>query len=219
MCDEKKDYYLLDLGCGPGIYAELLDDFGFKVTGIDFSKRSIEYAKKSAEINKKEIGYFYQDYRTILYENQFDIVTLIYCDFGVLSSQDRNRVLCNIYRALKPGGLFIFDVWTLEQYTEFSNSQSVTYENGGFWDENPYVCLKRGLRYDETDTFLEQYVVITEQQCRYYNIWNAAFDQEKISKELREVGFNQYEFYSDVSGKKFSGDSKTLCVVAKKVKA
>ena len=36
---------LLDLGCGVGIYSELLHNMGFTVTGIDFSKRSIEYAK------------------------------------------------------------------------------------------------------------------------------------------------------------------------------
>ena len=32
---------LLDLGCGPGLYAELFNDRGFQVTGLDFSRRSI----------------------------------------------------------------------------------------------------------------------------------------------------------------------------------
>ncbi len=42
---------LLDLGCGAGIYSELLYDKGFSVTGIDFSKRSIEYAQNHAKRN------------------------------------------------------------------------------------------------------------------------------------------------------------------------
>ena len=29
---------LLDIGCGPGIYAERFAQFGYSVTGIDFSK-------------------------------------------------------------------------------------------------------------------------------------------------------------------------------------
>jgi 2-polyprenyl-3-methyl-5-hydroxy-6-metoxy-1,4-benzoquinol methylase len=37
---------LLDLGCGPGLYAERFKGAGYSVTGVDFSKRSIEYAKK-----------------------------------------------------------------------------------------------------------------------------------------------------------------------------
>lgn len=32
---------LLDMGCGPGIYAEKFATSGYKVTGIDFSKHSI----------------------------------------------------------------------------------------------------------------------------------------------------------------------------------
>ena len=36
---------LLDLGCGPGLYAEKFAQKGYKVTGIDFSKRSINYAQ------------------------------------------------------------------------------------------------------------------------------------------------------------------------------
>ena len=36
---------LLDLGCGPGIYAELFHKKGYEVTGVDLSLRSI-YSRK-----------------------------------------------------------------------------------------------------------------------------------------------------------------------------
>ena len=39
---------LLDMGCGPGLYTEKFAQYGYKVTGIDFSHRAIEYAKNSA---------------------------------------------------------------------------------------------------------------------------------------------------------------------------
>ena len=77
---------LLDLGCGPGIYAELFYDAGYQVTGVDLSKRSIEYAQRSAETKGKHITYKICDYLLLNYQNQFDIATLIYCDFGVLST-------------------------------------------------------------------------------------------------------------------------------------
>jgi len=37
---------IADFGCGPGLYATRLARFGARVTGIDFSKRSIGYAKE-----------------------------------------------------------------------------------------------------------------------------------------------------------------------------
>lgn len=216
LCDWNSENNLLDLGCGPGIYAEVFDDLGFNVTGIDFSKRSIEYAINTAEANNKNIEYFYQDYRTISFEAQFDIATLIYCDYGVLSPKDRKIILSNVYRALKPGGLIILDGWTLNQYADFSEDQSVTYENGGFWSENPYVCVKRNIKYPETNAFLDQYVIITENNSKCYNIWNTAFDEESLSLELKEAGFDSFDIYSEVSGETFSSDSNTICIVARK---
>ena len=39
---------VLDLGCGPGLYAERLAQAGMGVTGMDFSENSIAYARQSA---------------------------------------------------------------------------------------------------------------------------------------------------------------------------
>ena len=39
---------VLDLGCGPGLYATRLARYGLRVTGVDCSRRSIGYAQRSA---------------------------------------------------------------------------------------------------------------------------------------------------------------------------
>ena len=85
VCGGGEGKKLLDLGCGPGCYAELLTQKGFQVTGIDFSKRSINYAVESAAKKKLDIIYYYQNYLDMVYEEAFDAVILIYCDFGVLA--------------------------------------------------------------------------------------------------------------------------------------
>ena len=46
---------LLDIGCGPGIYAEKFSKEGYQVTGIDYSKRSIDYAQQSASKQNLDI--------------------------------------------------------------------------------------------------------------------------------------------------------------------
>ena len=204
---------LLDLGCGPGIYAELFSEKGFYVTGMDFSKRSIAYAREAAKQSGKNIEYLYQDYLTMDYENEFDLVTLIYCDFGVLPPEDRKLLLEKIYKALKPGGIFVADMFTTVQYKDFSDSLETTYEDGGFWSQEPYVCIKKNKEYEE-HYYLEQYAVIAEEQCQIYNLWNHAFSKPEIEKDLHKAGFGGIEIYGDVSGNELTKDSTTMCITA-----
>lgn len=215
LCDINKGNKWLDLGCGPGIYAEKLDDMGFSITGIDFSKRSIEYARQSAASKEKNIEYIYQNYLDINYENQFDIATLVYCDFGVLKSSDREKLLLKIRQALKPGGKLILDGFTKYNYKDFIENQRIFYENSGYWSAVPYSCIERTFRYDETSLFLEQYIIITETTCKCYNNWNYAFARNNLQCELEKAGFLDFQFYADVTGKEFCENSKTICVVAK----
>lgn len=215
LYENKNEKKLLDLGCGPGIYAELFEESGFIVTGMDFSKRSINYAKKNAKSKQKNIEYFYQNYLTMDYENQFDVVTLIYCDFGVLNPKDRLELLCKIKRALKPSGILILDGFTKLQLSVSVEKELMEYCDSGFWNPTPYVCIQRNFHYDKPEVFLEQYLVITEDECNCYNMWNQIFSKDSLTKELQQAGFDRMEFFDDVCGKTFSGDSNTICVVAK----
>ncbi len=215
LCENKSEKKLLDLGCGPGIYAELFEEKGFIVTGIDFSKRSISYAKENAKSKQKNIEYFYQNYLTMDYENQFDVVTLIYCDFGVLNPKERLELLGKIKRALKPRGVLILDGFTKLQLSVSMEKQLMEYYVSGFWNPTPYVCIQQNFHYDKPEVFLEQYLVITEEECNCYNMWNQIFSKDSLMEELQQAGFDKMEFFDDVCGKTFSGDSNTICVAAK----
>ena len=61
-CKARPGMKLLDLGCGPGLYAERFCKEGFRVTGLDYSRRSIEYAREHAEAETLPIGYHYKNY-------------------------------------------------------------------------------------------------------------------------------------------------------------
>jgi len=65
---------LLDLGCGPGLYAIRFAAKSIKVTGIDISKRSIDYARKSAKENGLKIDYRLMNFFDIKYEDEYDAV-------------------------------------------------------------------------------------------------------------------------------------------------
>ena len=205
---------LLDLGCGPGLYAERFNSAGYAVTGMDFSKRSIEYAKEQATAHNGKIDYFYQDYLTIDFDACFDVVTLIYCDFGVLSTADRATLISKAHRGLRAGGILILDVFTPARYDSRQEARDWNYQpDGGFWNERPHLCLNSFYRYDEDRTVLNQTIVIDESGVECYNIWEHCFTKDALLLEAQTAGFIQYKLYGDVSGKAFGEQGSIMCAV------
>ena len=210
---ENKDANVLDLGCGPGLYAKRFSDKGFRVTGIDFSKRSIAYA--SEHFGGEKNRFIYQDYLTIDYEEEFDLTILIYCDFGVLSPEKRKVLVEKIYRSLKPGGLFVVDVFTPKQYKDFTDTLTVDYSDGGFWRSEPYINITRSAAYPNQN-YLDQYTVITTEDCATYNVWNHGFEPQEITKDLQNSAFTSVRLYGDAAGATLTDESLVLCAVCRK---
>lgn len=213
----QKGNRILDLGCGPGLYCTKFVEKGFVVTGIDYSKRSIQYAKEYATSSKLDIEYIYKDYLTIDYDNVFDLVTLIYCDFGVLSGQDRDLLLNKIYNSIKPSGYFVFDVYTPKYHDSIKEERTWMFEDKGFWRPIPYLLLTEKLKYPEQDVLLTQYFVLdNNQKSDMYRIWDHAYSKETISKVLLDVGFKDIQYYGDVTGCVYTDRSDTMAVTAQK---
>jgi 2-polyprenyl-3-methyl-5-hydroxy-6-metoxy-1,4-benzoquinol methylase len=84
---------VLDLGCGPGLYASRLAQRGMHVTGVDISTRSIEYAVNDAQQHGLNIEYRCQNYLDLEDTEQYGLALLIYGDFCPLSPSQRNRLL------------------------------------------------------------------------------------------------------------------------------
>ncbi len=207
---------LLDLGCGPGLYAERFYQKGYKVTGIDYSRRSLAYARKSATEKNHEINYLYQNYLEFYSKEEFDIITLIYCDFCVIPDDDRKELLKNIYQALKPGGKFIVDVTTPKEYENREETKSWYYSDTDFWSEGPHLCLQAFYRYEEWNTILKQTIIVTDSSIHNYYLWDHTFTKEDLGYELSESGFDKIEYYGDVAGAQYRPEGKVFCAVAVK---
>jgi ubiquinone/menaquinone biosynthesis C-methylase UbiE len=93
---------ILDVGCGPGLYASLLIKNGAVVIGLDISRELIRIAKKEAPTAEFIIG----DAGRLPYKNsEFDIV-IAPLVLHYLNSWD--EALKGIHAVLKKGGIFIF---------------------------------------------------------------------------------------------------------------
>lgn len=208
--------FLLDIGCGPGIYAELFTKAGYSVTGVDFSRRSVEYACRSAKKQNLDITYLYQDYLYLDVDKKFDLCTMIYCDYGALSETDRQIVMEKVYQNLNPGGNFLLDVFSAEKFSCFEERQ--IWENccrGGFWSEDAYAALFGFYKYADHVT-LDQTVVISDLKTEVYYLWNTYFTKDLLMKEAEQAGFKTIEVYSDVCGAPYSEHSHTIAVLLEK---
>jgi len=98
---------VLDVGCGGGFLAEEFARDGYRVTGIDPSPRSISAARKHASESSLDIRYEVGHGEDIPFpDGSFDIVAC--CD--VLEHvDDLSKVIREVSRLLKPGGVFFYD--------------------------------------------------------------------------------------------------------------
>lgn len=204
---------ILDLGCGPGLYTKRLSDLGYEVTGMDYSKRSLAYAVSQDE----KTEYIYKNYLELDECGRFDVVTLIYCDYGALTPDERKTLLDRVFCALKPGGLFILDVFSGKSFERKEETSSWTlYENGGYWSPEPHVCLEAVCLYESNMVSADQYIVITKEKAKEYILWNTAYTRESLTDELSAAGFVLQGLCDDVCGAPYTGEADTLCSVAVK---
>ncbi len=221
LCEYLKlpeDSKLLDLGCGPGLYSENFYGQGFDVTGIDISQNSIDYAKEQAEGFQYRIKYICQDYLEIDYQNEFDVITLIYGDLCVLSHEDRKLLLQKVFKALKPGGYIIFDVFTKHFFSMEEAEQSwYISKDEGFWSEEEHLLLQSHFKYKKEKVRLDKYTMLLKNgEVRTHHIWKHYFSLKRSIQMVEESGFTVKEYWSDLQGKPFEKESPWIGMIAQK---
>jgi 2-polyprenyl-6-hydroxyphenyl methylase/3-demethylubiquinone-9 3-methyltransferase len=98
---------VLDLGCAGGFMAEALALRGAHVTGIDPAAAAIDVARAHARESGLRIGYDVGVGEAMSYDDaSFDAVVCV----DVLEHvADLHKVLSEVARVLRPGGMFLFD--------------------------------------------------------------------------------------------------------------
>jgi len=108
---------VLDLTCGTGTQVLWLTEKGYEVVGSDLSPEMLEIASKKAEEKGMDLSFHQGDMRTVQL-GQFDAAITIFNAIGHLTKPDFEKALKNIGRNLKPGGIYLFDIFNLEAMTD-----------------------------------------------------------------------------------------------------
>lgn len=174
---------VLDLGCGNGRVADLVEEIKAQYVGMDVSKELIAIARQLRPNHQFYVGDMRQ---TGFPDASFDHVLLIASFHHVPGMHYRLDVLNEVYRIVKMGGYVIMTNWNLHQW-KFRPQR---------WKANGEKFLKRHTR-DCNDLVIpwkdQKGHVVAE---RYYH----GYTKKELSALARDSGFTVIDQYYETHG-------------------
>lgn len=200
---------ILDLACGHGRHANCLAEAGYLVTGMDRSNGFLKIAKKDAAKRNIRITYLHGDMRELSFKNKFDRVLLLFTAFGYFEDNENMKVLKNISRALKPGGLFIFDIHNKDTFVK---------------NLVPYIVAEKGrdlmierLTFDAaTSRSYNRRIVIRNGKRKDKPFFVRLYSFKEIREHLSVAGLTVRKSFGDWDGTPFTSSSKRMLIIAEK---
>ncbi|WII34979.1 class I SAM-dependent DNA methyltransferase [Paenibacillus thiaminolyticus] len=195
---------ILDVCCGTGTIAAKLCEQGFTVEGIDISSKVIEYAR----INAPEATFTVGDARSFHYESPFDAAITTLDSFNVMTDpKDLKNIFIHVYQALKPGGIFYFDMRNEEGYLRYWNGSQLSFIEAegvaafhSVYDEGSRLGLMKAAYFTRN----------AEQAWDRKDLYipHKCYQEEEVAALLEEAGFVHVQtvrrsegVYSEVSGR------------------
>ena len=187
----KPNSKILDLGCGPGLLDFELGKLGHKILGIDFNIESINYANENMKLDS--IEYLYGNYLTKNFKDKYDVILMIYCDFGALIPCEQEIILEKIYDLLSDDGIFIFDVFEISILMKsINNYKKWDFSTGNdFWNKEPYLLLEESKIFEGKNTVGNRYFIINQNSgtIKEFILWNQYYNSDGIINFLSENKF------------------------------
>lgn len=116
--------------------------------------------------------------------------------------------------ALKPNGIFIFDISTPILRQKCGLKKNLYISEGGFWREKDHIVLEDGFQYDN-DIWLDQYIIADSFGVQVYRNWFHDYTIKTISEIIQKCGFNIINM-TTLEGKVLKEESEWIGIVAQK---
>ena len=185
----------VDLACGTGSVALLLAESGLEVTAVDMSEEMLCQAAQKAQGMSNPPRFICQKLQKLQLPRGVDLAVCALDSLNYITEPENCReAIFRIYKALNPGGCFIFDINTPQKLRSMDGQI--------FLDEDDNVfCLWRGEFDDETN--ICTYGMDLFQ--RRGNLWHRSFEEHReyayditqLTEYLQEAGFTGISVYAD----------------------
>jgi len=210
---------ILDLGCGPGFYANRLAELGHECVGIDFSPASINYAREIAQTNNNRCRFIEADIRQAEYGHGYDAAMLIYGELNIFKPSDMELILTKMHKAIKPRGTLILEPHTFDAVKTLGRQTSSWYSSeSDVFSEQPHLVLEEFFWDSNRQTTTNRYFIIdaiTGNVVRYARSIQA-YTEMKYQALLESCSFNNIRFYPSLFGTLDLEQKQLIAVLANK---
>ena len=184
-----------DLACGTGSATRLLAERGYRVTAVDLSEEMLTEAMDKCADLENLPTFVHQDLAQLRLPRAVDLAVCFLDSLDyILDPADCEKAIRGAYRALNPGGVFIFDVNTPEKLRAMDGQV--------FLDEDDDVyCVWRG-EFDEATNICSYGMDLFQREG---DVWRRSFEEHReyaysikqLKRFLKDAGFTKIEVYAD----------------------
>lgn len=184
-----------DLACGTGSVTEILAKMGYPVIGIDMSEEMLTEAAMKTMALEPMPRFVCQKLQELHLPKAVDMAVCALDSLDYITDPaDCKEAIRRIYKALNPGGIFIFDVNTPEKL--------IAMDGQVFLDEDDDVyCVWRG-EFDEDSNICTYWMDLFQRQG---NSWQRSYEEHReyaysetqLREYLKAAGFTHIEVYAD----------------------
>ncbi len=203
---------LLDLACGAGYHAVELSRRGYGVVGYDLSLFQLALAAEVAQEAEVKLNFLQGDMREMAFEEMFDGVYCWNASFGYFEEEKNLAVISRVFRALRPGGMFLLDVPNRDFIA--SRLPSSVWFSG-----DACLCMdEASLDFITSRLKVKRSVIFDDGGSRELICSIRTYSLHELGKLLHDVGFRVVEVSGDIHtpGAFFGANSERILVLAQK---
>ena len=185
----------VDLACGTGSVTAILAREGLRVIGVDMSEEMLtQAAAKTAGLDPAPI-FVRQKLQNLTLPRGVDLAVCALDSLDYITEpKDCAQAIRRVYRALNPGGMFIFDVNTPEKLRAMDGQV--------FLDEDQDVyCVWRGEFDDNTNICSYGMDLFIREGKHWHRSFEEhreyAYSREQLTVFLKDAGFTRIRVYGD----------------------
>ncbi len=185
----------VDLACGTGSVTALLARKGLSVTGVDMSEDMLTVACEKTQNMENPPRFVCQKLQALHLPRGVDLAVCALDSMDYITDPaDCQEAIRRVYKALNPGGIFIFDVNTPQKLRAMDGQV--------FLDEDEDVyCVWRG-EFDEQTNICSYGMDLFQRQG---SVWLRSFEEHReyaysasqLTAYLKAAGFTGIRVYGD----------------------
>ena len=186
---------VVDLACGTGSVTAILARMGYPVLGVDMSEEMLTEAMSKVMDMENPPRFVCQKLQELKLPRAVDMAVCALDSLDYITDPaDCKEAIRRVYKALNPGGIFIFDVNTPEKLRAMDGQV--------FLDEDDDVyCVWRG-EFDEETNICTYWMDLFQRQGKawqrsYEEHREYAYSDEQLRGYLKDAGFTHIEVYAD----------------------